>query len=246
MRNIIAFFKTAGVLGGGSMIFAVILFGISIEEHFRDKNVSPYWLVFGAAVAFCFGAYQAWNRTREELEKERTRNEGSRVEGKIDFALLDQKDKAANGTILFNDSVCFVTVLVWAENMNPAPAWFNTYANSFAMLSLEIANTVYWGSYEMISVGQTEFTTTLTEIKIKNITDFFLRYQREPMQDGLPNNGWLRFRFIEPTQIMLAAKAGVPVTVILALKDTRNKTHQIKGSVVLQLNKIRHCSEPPA
>jgi hypothetical protein len=60
------FLKAAGSIGGGSVGLAIVLFGISIEEHFRDKNVNAYWLVLTAGIAFAFGAYLAW---ADEFEK---------------------------------------------------------------------------------------------------------------------------------------------------------------------------------
>ena len=58
--NFVKFLKAAGSIGGGSVGLAIVLFGISIEEHFRDKNVNAYWLVLAAGIAFAFGAYHAW------------------------------------------------------------------------------------------------------------------------------------------------------------------------------------------
>lgn len=54
------FLKAAGSIGGGSVGLAIVLFGISIEEHFRDKNVNAYWLVLAAGITFAFGSYRAW------------------------------------------------------------------------------------------------------------------------------------------------------------------------------------------
>ena len=49
------------------MFFAIILFSIAIVEHQRGRNVSSQWLVYAGCIAFCFGAYKAW-------EGERTNN----------------------------------------------------------------------------------------------------------------------------------------------------------------------------
>jgi len=55
------FIKAAGLLGGGSVVLAILLFLITIIEHIRDHNVEVFYLVLLAAVFFCFGAYQAWH-----------------------------------------------------------------------------------------------------------------------------------------------------------------------------------------
>jgi hypothetical protein len=60
MGNLWAFFLAAGELGGGSVILAVVLLVISIIEHLRDENIAARWLAGVAGLAFCFGAYQAW------------------------------------------------------------------------------------------------------------------------------------------------------------------------------------------
>lgn len=68
------FVRAAGSLGGGSVGLAILLFGISIEEHIRDKNVPTYWLILTAAVAFTFGAYRAWASEHEAYTNEVEKN----------------------------------------------------------------------------------------------------------------------------------------------------------------------------
>ena len=59
MKQFIQFLRAVGTLGWGSVALAIVVFGISIEEHFRDKNAPTYWLVLAAAVSFTFGADRA-------------------------------------------------------------------------------------------------------------------------------------------------------------------------------------------
>jgi len=212
-------------------------------------NKNNNWIVeasFAAAVICVFIAcYLAWRDEHKKLLIEQKKNEGSRIEGKINFALIDQKKRVANGTVVMTESECFVTVLLYATNINPADAWFNLWAAD-VNLTLHIDGAVYRGKYEALASGRIEFVTTLDEIKIKNIFDFFDRYQSGPMQDGLPNSGWLRFRFDDIARIMQAARERTPVLATLAFTDTRSKTHEIPARLVLRTDKIRHCSEPPA
>jgi hypothetical protein len=59
-HRIIGFLRTAGRLGGGSVVLAVILFVITGYEHFANHNiVATYFTVLGV-VFFCIGAYLAW------------------------------------------------------------------------------------------------------------------------------------------------------------------------------------------
>jgi hypothetical protein len=74
MRKILSFFRTAGLLGGGSMILATILFVVSVVEQFKDRNVPAYWLLLAAALAFCFGAYSAWEKEDRALKDEKAKN----------------------------------------------------------------------------------------------------------------------------------------------------------------------------
>lgn len=74
MRSAIRFMRAAGTVGLGSVSLAIVLFAISIYEHLRDKNVPAYWLLFAAAVSFCFGAYRAWASEHEALTREVGKN----------------------------------------------------------------------------------------------------------------------------------------------------------------------------
>lgn len=56
----VRFIKATGRFGGGSVVLAIVLFGISIYEHLIGKNVPAYWLVLAAGVFFVVGAYDAW------------------------------------------------------------------------------------------------------------------------------------------------------------------------------------------
>jgi len=74
MKRIFRFVQAAGSLGTGSVGLAIVLLGISVEEHLRDKNVPAYWLMLAAAVSFAFGAYRAWLNEHIALVVEREEN----------------------------------------------------------------------------------------------------------------------------------------------------------------------------
>jgi hypothetical protein len=69
-KRLYEFIKTAGILGGGSVMLSLICFAVTFREHILDHNVPAS--VFGllTIVFFCIGAFLAWNSER-----------GKRVEG---------------------------------------------------------------------------------------------------------------------------------------------------------------------
>jgi len=71
----VQFIKTAGLLGGGSVLFAIALFAVAIYEHVKDADVQSSWLIALGVVFYSFGAYMAWNRERDAYEEEKTRQE---------------------------------------------------------------------------------------------------------------------------------------------------------------------------
>lgn len=62
------FIRTAGLLGGGSVLLAVVLFAIGIWEHYKEKNVPSMWLVATGVCSFAYGLYQAWAKERDAKE----------------------------------------------------------------------------------------------------------------------------------------------------------------------------------
>lgn len=72
MVRFLQFIKTAGGIGGGSVILAIACFAITVEEHLSNRNVPAAVFGFLTVGFFCFGAFQAWNKEREarvELER---------------------------------------------------------------------------------------------------------------------------------------------------------------------------------
>ena len=71
----VEFFKTAGLIGGGSVTLAIVLFFITAAEHYWDHSVKA--AIFGGLgiAAFCGGAYIAWTKEREKYEAEVRKNE---------------------------------------------------------------------------------------------------------------------------------------------------------------------------
>jgi hypothetical protein len=72
-ERLLQFFKAAGRIGGGSVVLAIVLFLISIEEHLSARNVPAAWLIFLGCMVFCYGACAAWSNEHDahihEIEK---------------------------------------------------------------------------------------------------------------------------------------------------------------------------------
>jgi hypothetical protein len=71
------FFKTAGKLGWGGLVLAILLFVLSFVEHLQNQNFAAYSMVVVAALAFCFGAYDAWDVEHQSLLSESERHAAS-------------------------------------------------------------------------------------------------------------------------------------------------------------------------
>lgn len=64
----IEFIQATGKLGGGSVILAILSFGITAWEHVKDHNVVASVFGFLSIIFFCFGAYWAWSEERDKRE----------------------------------------------------------------------------------------------------------------------------------------------------------------------------------
>jgi hypothetical protein len=64
----LSFLWAAGKIGGSSVIFALILFGIAIWEHYKARNVPAELLVACGVMFFCVGAYLAWSKERTAFD----------------------------------------------------------------------------------------------------------------------------------------------------------------------------------
>jgi hypothetical protein len=69
------FIQTAGLLGGGSVLLSIILFGITIWEHVKGENIASAVLGVLVIVFFCVGAFIAWLQERKKFETEALKHE---------------------------------------------------------------------------------------------------------------------------------------------------------------------------
>jgi hypothetical protein len=73
--TILKFIRDAGARGVTSVLAALVALIISLYEHAHDRPISAYALVVVSVVLFWLGAGFAWNKKRQELEKEISRRE---------------------------------------------------------------------------------------------------------------------------------------------------------------------------
>jgi hypothetical protein len=102
----------------------------------------------------------------------------------------------------------------------------------------------------MLPYGQVDYFTDAKEIHsssgCRDISDFFFSgLQRFPMERGVPRQGWLRFYLANMDESTLRSIRDLHASVEITLTDTLKKQHFIKGNFALQLDKVRHKSEPP-
>ena len=76
----VEFFRTAGLLGGGSVTLAIILFGITCLEHFLNHDVTATIFAGLGIVFFSIGAYTAWSKERGKYEAEVAKHGAPRFE----------------------------------------------------------------------------------------------------------------------------------------------------------------------
>jgi hypothetical protein len=213
--------------------------------YIAHANKGNDWVVkgiFALAGGLLFVAcFLAWRDEHDKLLVERHKNEGSRIEGKMIAALADFKRHLNEGSFQLLTEGCYVTVLVAATNVNPAPAYLETYATS---LSIALNGKVYRGEYVPLPTGHIDFIANVDEIQNGNIYDFFAAtFQAFPMNDGVPHGGWLRFFVGGMEQATLSGKEKLVADLRLTLTDTRKKTHTIEQHLPLQLDRLLHRSE---
>ena len=221
-------------------VFTLLGFYISYANKNNDWAVKG---VFVLAVLMLFVAcFFAWRDEHEKLSAERTKNKGSRVEGNIRFALIDQKKRTPDGKVVTTKSECFVTILLYATNVNPADCWFNEW-DADVNLTLTIDGAVCRGEYEALASAFSEFITTAPEVKVKGIFDFFARYQNAPMKDGLSILAGSVF------DLMISPESCRPLRAHLQSLRSRSPIRarkRIRSRRVssYRQKRLRHCSEP--
>jgi hypothetical protein len=73
-----SFFKTAGKFGWGGIALAILFSAVSLIEHLLDHNLAAYVMIVLGALAFCFGAYIAWDVEHQSYLSEVERHDTSR------------------------------------------------------------------------------------------------------------------------------------------------------------------------
>jgi len=193
MGRFTAFLKGAGTYGGGSVVLAILLFAVAIGEHVKDKNIGVGWLEWIAIVFFCFGAYKAWDNTDKRLQ-ESTRQLKAHLPNVIVEIL------SAYILPRPNSADCFVQ----ARLHNVVP---NTRARIIGYeFCLIIAGNIYCtrepSDVAEYGIGRIEWDEednrppscyVAEATPLKCLQRNLARPGIEPLIDGVPEDGWLRF-----------------------------------------------------
>jgi hypothetical protein len=68
MRLLFKFFKDAGVIAGGSVLLAIVLFAITFYEHVNGKNIAAFWFGVLVIIFFCLGSLVAWHNEVKKVK----------------------------------------------------------------------------------------------------------------------------------------------------------------------------------
>src|SRR5271154_6779209 len=69
MRTVLKFFTDAGYYGGGSVLLAIILLGVTLVEHARRQSIQSFWFYILIVVFFCIGSLVAWHKEYKVAQK---------------------------------------------------------------------------------------------------------------------------------------------------------------------------------
>jgi hypothetical protein len=226
--NFIKFLKAAGSIGGGSVGLAIVLFGISIEEHFRDKNVNAYWLVLVAAIAIAFGAYRAW---AGEFEK----NTKPSLKIELTGALFEVSHMPHT-----QDTLIRIYAYLRVMNLSTQETIIKD-----GTLEMTVGGIPYKGVGDDISakgnfiehhstlqIGGEKPKTNIFDNTISPFPRLLSQVNAEkPLRRGIPQEGFFAFTFGNAAMDWNKENPYVmPVTdVLLTLKDSFDGTHSIEG-----------------
>ncbi|HTU51001.1 MAG TPA: hypothetical protein VMF56_10420 [Acidobacteriaceae bacterium] len=201
---------------------------------FYPNKVSQSGLFsFCCWTAFVISAGGAWWIEHQKLSKEMLKNEGSRIEGQIALVFADSKKGAEDGSgFELLRTGCYLSALLSATNVNPAPAYLDRNATTF---SIEIGGKTHFGQWVPLQMGRVDFIAINAALMNGNIFDFFSpTFGKFPMEDGAPRTGWMRFFFPDLNESTLRKLADVPQALKITLIDSRRKPHAIPATLKIQ------------
>lgn len=232
--DFLRFVRAAGRIGASSVFFAILLFTISVYEHFIGKNLSAYWFVLAAGVFFTLGAFTAWLNIDRELRLEKSPHVGARLHIELVRAFFDVS-KVENRNVLQLHIYTYLRV----TNMNP----IDTLIKSGA-IELTVEGKQYRGSDDDVSrVGNslehvTDFKLggeTSTEVFGNTLSRFRRLMNRlgteQTLKQGITREGFIAFLVPElhdwnrenPYLIEAA-------NVVLTLTDSLGGRHSVENS----------------
>jgi hypothetical protein len=250
------FFVAAGRLGGGSVVFALCLFVVSIYEHIADHDIPAYWLEGLGLLALCFGAFIAWSQeNRRYLTAARELTEvraGPRFDGCVFRTCVSQCNGVPNMSIQqYSDLMkmqgrddacdCDFLIEIMIENLSPGLASILTAEaridhegqrfSAFADADLS--------RYTLSMLDASSPLSRLIDGETKPLQNLFeTMTANAPLQKGYKIEGWLRFKFENIHPIVFDK----PGRLEIVLHDSRLSEHAI--SKMLSLRRTGHVIIP--
>ena len=222
------FLKAASWFGGGSVALAIVLFGISIYEHLMSKNTSAYWLVLLAAVFFAVGAYGAWRKTEQSLQRETAKSIQPQLRVELIRAFFDVCKSENN-----NELLTYIYAYLKVTNLNTPETVIKD-----GSLVLTIEGKRYKGTgdnatktgnalehvtdFKLVGEGSTEVFDNI----LSRFPRLMLQNAAEPLRRGIPQEGFIVFVFPE----LLDWNRDEPYLIrttdaVLSLRDSFNGQH---------------------
>lgn len=202
--------------------------------------VAPRWgwgvWVIGVAVITAIFAveysYRYIKKHEKDLEAERAKNVGSRIEGEITHGYLDFRRFADDGQFPFMASGCTATFYVEAVNHNDTPAMLRADKSSVEFaVQMGIQKKTFHGVWDHIRPNV--LAVDDETVKDNRVLDFFDVWKL--LTKGYPASGHMGFLVEGFDQSFAFGKQTVDAEVVITIVDTLSKSHILRASLPLRV-----------
>lgn len=240
MANFLKFLKAAGYIGGSSVVLAIVLFAVSIWEHFADKNVNAYWLVFIGVLAFTFGAYRAWASEHEIYESEVAKNSRPSLRIEMPGVFFDISTPPVQKLVVLLHVYAYLRV----TNLTPTETTIKDGYLTMTVGGVRYKATgddivVQGKNLEHISDFRAGGETITSDIFGKHLLTPFKRLMSvvnstSPLKRGIPQEGFFVFTFTDQKiDWDHESSYNIPVTdFVLTLRDSFDGHHEHQVTIL--------------
>jgi hypothetical protein len=218
----ILFIRTAGRLGGGSLVVSIPLFLIGVVEHLKDHNVTASWMIAVAALLVCFGSYKAWSVIYDRLEAETAKN--SKPDFQMDAVravkLVRKSGSVGPPSLLISSSVV---------NLVDAPSTIRSISLSLNALETKFASrAALFGCQTLVTYTSKrvyppgyEGEAWINKENEEPIVDMFTLVSKQALERGKHVEGWLLFDGLAWSDLETVTK----ISFHLSVKDAFGLDH---------------------